>query len=517
LLYVGTDDGLIQVSEDGGATWRRAGALPGVPDLAFVNEVEASLHDPDTVYAALDDHKRGDFTPHLVASRDRGRTWASIRGDLPDRHLPWAIAEDPERPGLLFLGTEFGVFFTLDGGRRWIELGGGMPTIAIRDLEIQRRMGDLVAASFGRGFFALDDLTPLREVSAEALERDAILFAPRPTPWYVPSTPLNVRDRGYQGSDYFVAPNPPFGAAFTYYLKEERKTTKESRREAEGELRERGEDTPFPGWEALRAERLEEEPRLLLTVTDLAGNVVRRLEAPGEAGFHRVAWDLRFPPPDPASLEEPGPLPPWAGPPQGPLAAPGRYRVTLERVVEGAVAALGESREFEVVPLENWALAPVDFAEGQVFAQRAADLLRLTQGAAAELERAEEKVDTFEQAALAAPGTSGELRERIRALARDLYAVRERLSGDPVLAALSEPAAPSVVGRLYQISFGSWSTRSGPTATHRRNLEIAETEYTAVSADLRRLLDTEIPAIEQALEAAGAPWTPGRKLPSADQ
>ncbi len=516
LLYAGTDDGLIQVSEDGGATWRQSGPLPGVPDLAFVNDLEASPHDPDTIYAVLDDHKRGDFTPRLVKSADRGRTWTSIRGDLPDRHLPWAIVEDHARPGLLYLGTEFGVFFTLDG-KRWIELEGGMPTIAIRDLELQRRAGDLVAASFGRGFFVLDDVSPLREASADLLERGAILFPPRPALWYVPAIDLNVRDRGYQGSDYFLAPNPPFGAVFTYYLKEETKSTKERRREREKELREKGEDTPFPGWEALRAERVETAPQLLLAIADLDGNVVRRLEAPGETGFHRVAWDLRLPPPDPISLEEPGPLPPWAGPPQGPLAAPGRYRVRLERVVEGAATLLGEPQEVELVPLENWTLPPADFAQTQAFTRRTAELLRLGQGAAAELDRAEEKLDYFERAALAAPGASAELRQRIRGLARDLYAVRERLSGDPVRGALSEPTAPSVMGRLYQISYGSWGTRSGPTTTHRRNLEIAESEYATVSADLRRLLDTEIPAIEQALEAAGAPWTPGRELPPPDR
>ncbi len=512
LLYVGTDDGLIQVSEDGGTSWRRSGSLPGVPELAFVNEVEASLHHPDTVHAVLDDHKRGDFEPHVLASEDRGRTWRSIRGDLPDRHLPWAIAEDHERQGLLFLGTEFGVFFTLDG-ERWIALDAAMPTIAVRDLEVQRRENDLVAASFGRGFFVLDDYSPLREASAEALEREAILFAAPAAWWYVPAIDLNVRDRGYQGSDYFLAPNPPFGAVFTYYLKEEAKTAKERRREGEKEQREQGEDTPFPGWEALRAERLEAEPELLLTVSDLEGNVVRRLEAPGQAGFHRVAWDLRFPPPDPVSLEEPGPQPPWAGPAQGPLAAPGRYRVRLERVVEGAATPLGEPQEVDLVPLENWTLPPADFAQTQGFTRRTAELLRLGQGAVAELARAEEKVTYFERAADAAPGASAELRQRIRGLARDLYAVRERLSGDPVRGALSEPAAPSVMGRLYQVSYGSWSTRSGPTATHRRNLELAETEYAAVTPELRRLLDTEIPAIEQALEAAGAPWTPGRTLP----
>ncbi len=513
LLYAGTDDGLIQVSEDGGTTWRRASPLPGVPDLAFVNDLEASQVDPDTVYAALDDHKRGDFTPYLLRSTDRGRTWRSMRGDLPDRHLVWSLVEDHARPGLLFAGTEFGVFATLDGGERWLELPGGMPTIALRDLEIQRRENDLVAASFGRGFFVLDDYSPLRELSEEALDREAILFAPRDAWWYVPSVPLNVRDRGYQGSDFFTAPNPPYGAVFTYYLRDEAKTAKGRREEREKELREEGEDVPFPGWEALRAERLEEEPEVVLTVTDGEGRVVRRLGGEDGAGFHRLAWDLRYDPPDPVSLEPPRKLPPWAGPPQGPLAPPGRYRVRLTRVVGGEEVPLGEPQELTVRALENWTLPPADLASAQDFTHRTAELLRRAQGAREELERAEERVAFFQAAAQAAPGAGPDLLARIETLRRDLYAVRERLAGDPVREALSEPTVPSVAGRLFQVSFGHWSTRSGPTATHRRNLEIAEGDYAAVAAELKRLLESEIPALERSLEEAGAPWTPGRRLP----
>jgi photosystem II stability/assembly factor-like uncharacterized protein len=159
LLYAGTDDGLIQVSEDGGKSWRKVevGSLPGVPGTAFVNDVKADLHDADTVYAALDDHKSGNFRPCLLKSVDRGRTWRSIAGDLPDRHLVWRVVQDHVKANLLFAGTEFGIFFTIDGGGRWVKLGGDVPTIAFRDLAIKRRENDLVGASFGRGFYVLDD------------------------------------------------------------------------------------------------------------------------------------------------------------------------------------------------------------------------------------------------------------------------------------------------------------------------------------------------------------------------
>ncbi len=130
LLYAGTDDGLIQVTEDGGANWRKIDKFPGVPDLTYVNDIVASHHDRATVYAAFNNHKRGDFKPYVLKSTDLGRTWTSVASDLPGRGSVYALAEDHVRPDLLFAGTEFGLFATLDGGRHWKKLGSGLPTIA---------------------------------------------------------------------------------------------------------------------------------------------------------------------------------------------------------------------------------------------------------------------------------------------------------------------------------------------------------------------------------------------------
>ncbi|MGD8322368.1 MAG: glycosyl hydrolase, partial [Gemmatimonadota bacterium] len=148
LLYVGTDDGLIQVTEDGGGAWRKIERFPGVPERTYVNMVLASRHDAGTVYAAFNNHKNGDFTPYLLESTDEGRSWTSIASDLPERGSVYAIAEDPVVPDLLFAGTEFGVYFSRDGGGHWVELqGGGFPTVGVRDLAIQGRENDLVLAT----------------------------------------------------------------------------------------------------------------------------------------------------------------------------------------------------------------------------------------------------------------------------------------------------------------------------------------------------------------------------------
>ncbi|MEJ2163823.1 MAG: glycosyl hydrolase, partial [Robiginitalea sp.] len=132
LLYTGSDDGLLQVSEDGGQTWRRSGSLPGVPERSFINDVEASLHDANTVFAAVDAHKLGDYRPYLFVSTDRGRSWRSITGDLPEETIVWVLKQDHKDPDLLFIGTEYGIYFSPDRGKQWIPLKGGVPTIPFR-------------------------------------------------------------------------------------------------------------------------------------------------------------------------------------------------------------------------------------------------------------------------------------------------------------------------------------------------------------------------------------------------
>jgi photosystem II stability/assembly factor-like uncharacterized protein len=360
LIYAGTDDGLVQVTEDGGDSWRRVDVFPGVPEMTYVNRLEASRHDADTVYAAFNNHKSADFKPYLLKSTDRGASWTSIAGDLPERGSVYAVVEDPVSPDLLFAGTEFGLFFTADGGGSWVQLKGGVPTVAVRDLAIQERAGDLVVGTFGRGFYILDDYSPLRRMSEVALGVEARLF-PVEDPWmFIPSYRLALRGKSFQGDSYYTAPNPPFGAVFTYYLEEGLESRAERRRETEKKKREAGEDVAYPSWEELRAEDREEEPSILLIVRDADGNVVRRLTGPGGKGLHRVAWDLRYPPASPTSLE-PFPMDdPFRDPPSGPLAAPGAYSVELTSRVDGEVTALGGPESFTTKPLGLATLAAED-------------------------------------------------------------------------------------------------------------------------------------------------------------
>jgi photosystem II stability/assembly factor-like uncharacterized protein len=510
LLYVGTDDGRVQVSEDSGTTWRPVDRFPGAPDLAFVNEVKASLHDRDTVYLVLDNHKVGDYSPYLLKSRDRGRTFTSIRGDLPDRHILWSIVEDHVKPELLFVGTEFGIFFTVDGGTRWVKLEGGVPTIAFRDLEIQRRENDLVGASFGRGFYILDDYSPLRQVSPELLTRDAVLFPVRKALLYVPEVPLGLREKANQGGAHFTAPNPPYGAVFTYHLGKDLESAKATRRKTEEELLKEGKDAPFPGFDTLAAEALEDDPSIVLEVRDGGGNVVRRIEGPKTKGFHRVAWDLRYPPPNPTELKPRVLESLWERHPAGPMVTPGTYRVSLWEEAGGQVTPLSEPEPFEVVAWERSTLPVQDRTDVLRFREKTWELHRKALAAARMTDEALERVAYMRKALLDTRSAPADLAPRLRAAELALKQVKTKLEGDPVRARLSEPAVPGVLDRIGHIAGNDWETTYGPTATHRASLAVAEEELAEASEALEGL-GTELELIDNALERAGAPWTPGRR------
>ncbi len=514
LIYAGTDDGLLQVTEDGGKTWRpiEVGDLPGVPATAFINDVKADLYDADTVYLALDNHKNGDFAPYLYRSTNRGRTWKSIAGDLPDRHLVWRIVQDHVSSKLFFAGTEFGVFFTRDGGEKWIRLEGDAPTIPFRDLAIQRRENDLVCASFGRSLYVLDDYTPLRGLSDETLASGASLFPVRKAWWYIPRRPLGQGGKAGQGAGYYLAENPPFGAVFTYYLAEDLESLKDARQKTEKVLKKDGKDTPVPAWSELEKERREEAPLVLLTVRDAEGEIVRRLTGPVKKGFHRVAWDLRYP--DVRAIGYKAPF----GPPNSKdsfLATPGTYSVTLSTRKDGVVSQLAGPETFDVVRLREGALKGSTPQEMVAFMQRVGRIQGAVTGAQQALGEAFKATDALRTAlerSRIAPGAALDL--ELRQLKKALFEIQEKLAGDPQpKRAIGEATVPSVMRRLGIAIMASRNSTYGPTATHKRSVEIAETQFRTLRAELSRLIDTELPALRQRMAEAGVPWTPGQKVP----
>ncbi|HEV2983233.1 MAG TPA: hypothetical protein VGX46_02550, partial [Vicinamibacterales bacterium] len=337
LLYVGTDDGLIQVSEDAAGHWRKTEKLTGVPSDAYIARIRASQHDPNTVYVAAENHQNGDFRPYLLKSTDTGRTWTSISGDLPARGSTYAIAEDHVDPNLLFAGTEFAAYWSKDAGKHWLKIGG-VPTIAVREIAIQKRENDLVLGTFGRGVYIVDDYSPVRAATAGTMTSAATLYPVKDAMLYVPTRAYGMPGKGFQGEMLYTAENPPFGAVFTYYLKDGLKTRKEKRVEAEKAAATANQPVRYPTAEELRAEAEEEPPAILLTVSDAAGKPVRVVTGSVAKGFQRVAWDLhvpahQLPPNRPRSEVEEL----FDDPLVGPFVVPGNYSVTLSERVGGVV------------------------------------------------------------------------------------------------------------------------------------------------------------------------------------
>jgi len=504
VLYAGTDDGLIQVSEDGGETWRQATRPDGLSEVAFINDIEASQHDAEVVIVAADDHKSGDYTPYLFRSTDRGRTWTSIAGDIPAGTTIWAIEQDHVKPELLFVGAEHGVHVSLDSGEHWHKITKDVPTISFRDIVIQRRDDDLVGATFGRGFYVLDDYSPLRELNEDALEQPAALLPVRDAWWYVPYQPMQAADQPTLGTTAFRTPNPEFGATFTYHLSDEIRSAKGERREAEKSADSAADDVPFPGWNALYDEYLEADPTVLLVVRDAKGEPVRLLAAETKAGLHRTTWDLRLPAPDPIRLDKPDFEPPWITDPVGPLATPGEYTVELVRVTADGQEMLAGPESFSVVP----APAVKDGADSDTadFRATSTDLARRVAGEAKRLEAARLRIRHLRAGVLATPAAA-DLLSGLETAHRELEDIGVRLVGDPVLQKVHEPTTPSLREQVSRVVNHHRNTTGPPTATQRTAIDQASAEFDGLIAELGAVTDA-LDAVTDQLDTAGGPWTP---------
>ncbi len=512
LLYAGTDDGLVHVSEDGGENWTKieVGSMPGVPKTAFVNDIRADLHDADTVYLAMDNHKFGDFKPYLLKSTNRGKSWQPITGNLPERLLVWRMVQDHVKPELMFLATEFGIYFTHNAGANWTQLKGGLPTISFRDIHIHRRENDLVCASFGRSIYILDDLAPLREVTNDTFENDGSLFATRDAWWYFPRPHLSFSGKkGDQGAGHFVADNPEFGAVFTYHLKDDLRSKGEQRKEAEKAARKDKKPTPFGGWDAAEAERRDAGPSIWLTIKDEQGNVIRRIAGETKKGFHRTAWDLRYPEPDAIKLV-PDPPPMWPESPSGQMCAPGKYSVTLSTMVDGNVTELGE-QSFEVKPLRSGSLESAEPAKVAAFWRDYENAVRQHTMIKIALTSAIKKGKRMKVALGNTPAAVGELDEQLAQLQNDLEDLNNELNGDQARQMVGEKFTPIINDRLFSVARGVDRSTYGPTATHQRMLDIANEQIESLSEKIQTATK-DLSSVAKALMEQGGPWVEGEAI-----
>lgn len=510
LIYVGSDDGVISVTEDGGDNWRQTFSFSGVPDMSLVEDIITSVHDENIAYAIFDNHKRGDYKPYVFKTSDKGRSWKQISSDLPEWGSAHTIAQDHVDPDLLFVGTEYGLFFSQNGGKNWSKMTGGLPTIDVRDVEIQQRENDLIVGTFGRGIYIVDDYSPLRTKEADLKNAAATLFSVKDSWLYLEGNQYGNEKKGANGNSLFTAENPDYGAVFSYYLKDGYKTLKVQRREKEKKLEDENKDTPYPSWDALREEDNEEAPTVYVEVKDSQGGVVRRVPANADKGFHRVAWDMRYPSLGPISLTKPtGYIPPWGHPPKGPMALPGEYTATLVKRQFGKVEKLSEPQTFAVKLLNNSNEIATDREALLTAQRRAGDLYRQVQGATKAQDELASRINHVKQAIVETVDSTEAQAQKVRALNENLINVRVLLSGDRTISSRQEPVPWSVSGRTSFIYGSVVSSQFQVSGNHLTSLSIAESEYQRV-AELMQQINGELSSLERELDEIKAPWTPGR-------
>ena len=509
LIYVGTDDGLIQITNDGGASWTKYEKFAGVPDTTYVSRLAASNHDAGTVYAAFENHKNEDFKPYLLKSADAGKTWTSIAGDLPESGPVLAFAEDTVNANLLFAGTETGAFFTIDGGQHWIRLKGGLPTIAVRDMVIQAREGDLVIATFGRGFYVFDDITPLRQMKPESTEQPAALFPVKDALLYVERHPLGGPRKGFQGDAFYTADNPPYGAVFTAYLKEKIKTKKEKRQDEEKEAAKKNQTPAYPTHDELRAEAEEAKPEVYFVVYDESGTPIRRVEGSTDSGFQRAAWDLRYSAPQLHEHSEEGEDFPDAAD-QGPLVVAGSYSVRAFKKVGGEVTELAGPQTFKVVAEGSASMSTADRTAQEEFLRKTARLYRAVSGAVQTSQDVESRMKKIHEALRETPAVEKQLGTVADGIEQRNREILRALRGDVEIAKRSEPISSSINDRVNSILEGERFSLAKPTQSHMDSYNIAAGEFGDQLSKLHTLVEVDLNKLEKDMESAGAPWTPGR-------
>lgn len=511
LLFAGTDDGVISITEDGGKTWRQVKNFPGVPEYTYVSHIHADRFNENVVYASFDNLKRDDFKPYLLKSTDKGKTWNSISANLPVNGTVHSFEQDFISSDLLFAGTEFGVFFSRDGGSNWIQLKAGIPTIAVRHMAIQKRECDLVLATFGRGFYILDDYSPLRELTNENLNKEAHLFPIKEALLYNPTS-----NKDNQGDTYFTAPNPEFGATFTYFLKEAPKSSKAIRTEEEKKLFKEGKPIPQPTWRELELEGKEESSHLIFTIRDTEGNIIRRITQNPSKGINRINWDLRYN--NPTATNVSGSFNPTAGSSgrrgggSGLLVMPGEYSVELALWHMGELNQLAGPVKFSTKKPDLVTLPAANYQENLEFAKEVSRLSVAMTGTTRLTNEMISKVEHIKQAIYATPEADQNLMDKARKLSAELEEINFLLNGVQPKASREEtpPAQVPLNIRLSSVSYGFVGNLSAITTTEKESLIILKEEFPPVLERLTKLVKTDIPSLEEELTKVNAPWTPGR-------
>lgn len=499
LIYAGTDDGIIQVTEDGGKNWRKIdfSKIKGLPSTAFVNDIKADLFDENVVYAVFDNHKYGDYEPYIFKSLDKGKTWLSVSNGLPSRTLLWRVVQDHENKNLMFLGTEFGVYFTQDGASTWTKLAGGLPNISVRDLAIQKRENDLVLGTFGRGIYILDDYSALRSFDSKQDQYEAKLFKPRTGLWYVQKRNLSYTRRGSQGDNLFLGDNPPFGVEFTYYLKEAYQSKQAKRIAEEAKKAKANEEVAVPSWVSLEAEKDELAPAVWLYIYDESGAIIKRIKALNSKGFNRISWNLKTESKNTITMKNKG------GKSDGHMVAPGNYTAQILKQIGGAFVKIGEPVSFEVKALLRNSLSTKSMEEVVAHWKECSALQVKAGDLYTEVKESKKEIELLLISYDRASEENKELQAKLLTLRKEILALDRLVSGSEVRA---QVGAIDELPSIWNYIWASSNTESsyGPNQSQVKNLMIAKKMYEEIIAKYKEI-SKKLDELSLELEEIGAP------------
>lgn len=510
LLFVGTDDGLIQISDDMGKNWNKQSSFTGVPETSYVSCLKASLHNEKVVYASFDNHKNNDFKPYIMKSNDKGKNWTSIAGNLPMGEIVWSIAEDHENPNLLFTGTEHGLYFTIDNGKHWTKLTAGLPNIAIRDIDIQRRENDLVLASYGRGFYVLDNYSSLREIESIQDNKDHI-YPVRPSLMYTKSQPFGWSKKGHFGDNFYSASNPPEGAVFTYYIAEEMLTQKQIRKKEEAEKMKNNEDIIYPTFEELAIEDKALKPYILFTIRDEQGNEIRKLKAPATKGMKRIVWDFKYP--STSAIKKSGKNNKdgknynFANEGGGLTTLPGNYTVEMAKVIGDKTEQIGNRQQFITKYLYEQQYT-MDIEAHKVKLEMH-ELYRVFSGIDEEFNQMNKQLELMKLAIKASLKATPEMMKHALAIQLKLDSINQVIYGDKTRSKRFAASAPGLKSRFEKAYYGLWRTNEPLTQTSIDDLKIVQKHILVIQQDLRSIKG-ELNKLDTELDNIKAPYTPGR-------
>jgi photosystem II stability/assembly factor-like uncharacterized protein len=503
LLYAGTDDGVIAVTEDGGKNWTRITTFPVVPEYTYVSDILPDKFNENIVYASFNNMLQDDFKPYILKSIDKGKSWTMITNKLPANGTIHTLEQDPVNPNLLFAGSEFSFYFSSDGGNEWTEFKSGLPTAAVRDITIQEREMDLVIATFGRGFYILDDYSPLRNFKKEILDRNGYIFPVKDAKMFVETDGFDN-----QGSTYFKAPNPPYGATITYFVKDVPKTDKALRQEKEKALFEKGEKIPQPSYEALQSEEKEIKPYLIFTITDESKNIVKQIYKSASKGVNRVNWNFTWSGKSPVNTTKFDPL---GSGRNGIQAMPGTYKVSLAMYTKGEVKDIADPVSFVCKPLDIVTFPSIDNNSKSAWLKEASEYARTIYGTQSYNGELLDRANAVMQALQNTPAATTEMKKEAQRIINETESVSLRFRGAEAKASSEElpPADVPLNDRLNEIAITSYSMSGNITQIAKDQLTVLKSEFPPVLERVTRAGE-DLMKLEKQLDAIKAPWTPGR-------